>query len=78
MAGDIVEIDSIKRIAWRSSDLGPRRPIPVKAGARLWLIQGHCQPQNWAEADAVFLPGWRPEMEWGFKGVFLYRLVPAT
>ncbi len=77
LAGDITEINSIKRIAWQSSDLGPRNPIPVKAGARLWLIQSHCQSQNWAEADAVFFPGWRLEHEWGFKGISLYRLVPA-
>jgi len=77
LAGDIMEVDSIKRIAWRSTDLGPRKPIPVKAGATLWLIQSHCQPPNWTEADAVFFPGWRPEKEWGFKGIFLYRLVPA-
>ena len=75
--GTIREVNSVKIIKWKTSDLGPGNPVPVKAGASLWVIESHCHPENQAAADAVFLPNWRLQETYDFDEILLRRLVPS-
>ena len=75
--GKIKEVNSVKIIKWKTSGLGPGNPVPVKAGASLWVIESHCHPENQAAADAVFLPNWRLQETYDFDKIMLRRLVPS-
>jgi len=77
-SGKIKEVNSVKMIVWKASDLGPGNPVPVKTGASLWVIESHCVPDNWVDADAVFLPNWQIQETYDFKNVLLRRLLPAN
>jgi hypothetical protein len=60
-SGTLAETGAGKMITWAPSDLGPDNPIPPKEGASLWVVEGHCRPENWTTTDAVFFPNWRLE-----------------
>lgn len=78
LSGKIENAISIKTIDWKPSDLSPQNPIPVKKNASLWVIESHCNPKDWTEADALFFPGWRLQTTYGFKRVYLHLLVPPV